>query len=178
MRAEWVYIAFIVSLAVSVLGHIIVSEWAFRLGKKLDQDTSLGKRLFSSYPKMMAYRYAARFVNSTTTQKLLKMALAVLWIPLLLVFALPTAIYFALEDAYLKITGYWQRWKYGRMTKQQKRDYDIEGEKKILEMASKVRLNPQAMESDQPIERAYREMALAAESLALRMRDAREKRDS
>jgi hypothetical protein len=178
MRAEWVYIALIVSLAASVLGHIAVSEWAFHLIKKLDQDPSSGKKLLSSYPKMMAYRYAAAFVNSTTPQKILKMALAVLWIPLLLVIALLAGVFFGLDQTYQKITFYLDRRKYIRMTPEQKRDHAIESEKKLLAMASEVRLSPHAMESNHPLDSAYREMMLTGESIALKMRDAREKRES
>ena len=174
---EWVYIAFIASLAASVLGHISVSEWAFHLVKKLDQDPSSGTKLLSSYPKMMAYRYAAFFVNGTITQKILKMALAVLWIPLLLVFVLFAGIFFGLDDAHLMITGYRNRWKYGRMTPEQKRDYDIEWEKKTLARASEVRLNPHVMESNHPLHSTYREMMLISESRAIKQREGGEHRE-
>jgi hypothetical protein len=174
---EWVYIVFITSLAASVLGHISVSEWAFHLIKKLDQDPLSGTKLLSSYPKMMAYRYAAFFVNGTTTQKILRMALGVLWIPLILVVAFLTAVFFGLDSAHLKMTFYWDRWKCSRMTPEQKREQAIAGEKKLLAMASQVRLSPHAMESNHPLDSAYREMMLTGESLALKMREAREQRE-
>jgi hypothetical protein len=174
---EWVYIAFIASLAASVMGHISVSEWAFHLIKKLDQNPSSGTKLLSSNPKMMAYRYAASFVNGTITQKLLKIALAVLWIPLLLVFALLAGVFFGLDQTHLKITFYLDRRKYSRMTPEQKRDHTIESEKKLLALASKVRLSPHAMESNHPLDSAYREMMLTGESIALKKREAREQRE-
>jgi hypothetical protein len=72
---EWV----IASLATSVLGHMALSEWAFHFVERFRQDPSLATKFVSSYPMRMAYRYSAWFVNSTTTKKLLKMALGVLW---------------------------------------------------------------------------------------------------
>jgi hypothetical protein len=63
------------------------------------------------------------------------------------------------------------------MAPEQKRDYEIEQEKQILARASRMRLNPCLMDSNHPLDSAYREMILTSESLALKMREAREGRE-